>query len=360
MKILTILDRNKVRPDILKIQDDNFKEQMKFAFQFMEIEENKRFNFQEIYKKTLDLNGLFFKKKAGMVELHDSLTEEERDFLKRLMQYVIVHSAEQELKNFPIPKDIEIKSIILDEIPADWIIPSIPIKKHVILYLHGGGWILGSPLTHRKLNSAIAEATNLKILCIDYRLAPEYPFPTPLEDCVNAYNWLLSNGFKSDHIIIAGDSAGGNLTLSTLLKLRDQGVELPAGAICLAPATDFTLADESFFKNAETDPGLADIGVFWWFAAYLAGEDPRNPYISPLFGDLKGLPPILVQVSSCEMLYSDATRFVEKAKKAGVNAILQSWDDMSHVFQGNRFDDLPEAKDAIEKIAKFTKKIFKI
>ena len=356
---MTILDRKKIRPDILKIQDDSFKEQMKFVIQFTGLEENKQFNFQKIYAKLLDLNELFFKKKAGMFELHDKLTGEERTFLTGLLRYAMEHAAMQELENYPIPKEIEIKSTMVDKIPADWIMPSNPIKDRVILYLHGGGWVIGSPLTHRGLNSTIAEATGIKILTIDYRLAPEHPFPAPLDDCVNAYKWLLASGFKSDHIIIAGDSAGGNLTLTTLLKLRDQGIDLPAGGICLSPATDFTLADDSYFENAETDPILADIGGFWWYVAYLAGEDPRNPYISPLFADLKGLPPILVQVSSCEMLYSDATRFVEKAKKTGVNATLQSWDDMTHVFQGTRFELLQEAKDAINKIADFTNQLFK-
>ena len=357
---MTILDREKVRPDILKIQDDAFKEQMKFVIQFTQLEENKRFNFQEIYKKGLDLNELFFKKKAGMVELHDSFTDEERDYILRLLRYAGEHFAKQELENYPLPMEIEIKPVILGKIPAEWVIPPNSIKDHVILYIHGGGWIMGSPLTSRRLNSAIAEATNQKILSIDYRLAPEHPFPTPLEDCVNAYNWLLSNGFKNNHIIVAGDSAGGNLTLTTLLKLRDQGIDLPAGAICLSPATDFTLADDSYFENAKTDPLLADMAIFWWCVAYLAGEDPRNPYVSPLFADLKGLPPILIQVSSCEILYSDATRFVEKAKKAGTDAILQSWDDMTHVFQGTRYDLLPEAREAIIKIAEFTNQIFKI
>jgi len=352
---MTILDRKKIRPDILKIQDDTFKEQMKFVIQFIGLEENKQFNFQKIYAKLLDLNELFFKKKAG----HDKLTAEERTFLTGLLRYGMEHAAMQELENDPIPKEIEIKSIMVDKIPADWIMPSNSIKDRVILYLHGGGWVIGSPLTHRALNSTIAEATNLKILSIDYRLAPEDPFPAPLEDCVNAYKWLLSNGFNSDNIIIAGDSAGGNLTLATLLKLRDQGIDLPAGAICLSPATDLTLADDSYFENAETDPILADIGAFWWYVVYFAGEDPHNPYISPLFGDLKGLPPILIQASTCEILYSDATRFVEKAKKVGTNAILQAWDDMTHVFQGLSGEGIPEAKDAINKIADFTNHLFK-
>jgi len=355
---MPIVDRKKIRPDILKIQDDAFNAAMKIIFQFTALEENKVYNFQEIYKKAMDLNELFFKKEMGIVELHDSLTDEERDYLKRLLRYSFEHLAKQDLENFPISNDIEIKSTMLDNIPAEWVIPPNSMKDHVILHIHGGGWIHGAPSISRRLTSAIAKATNLKILSIDYRLAPEYPFPTPLDDCVTAYNWLLSNGFKSENIIIAGASAGGNLTLATLLKLRDQGIKIPAGAICLSPATDFTLSDDSFFKNGATDPGLGDMGVFWWIVAYLAGEDPRNPYVSPLFGDLSGLPPILIQASSCEMLYSDASRFVEKAKKAGVDATLQSWDEMMHVFQGTRFELLPEAREAINKIGEFTNKLF--
>lgn len=360
MKKLPIVDRSKIRPDILKIQDDFFNDAMKIMFQFTALEENKGYNFQEIYKKGMDLNELFFKKEKGIVELHDSLTDEERDYTKRLLRYTGEKLAKQELEDFPISSDIEIKSTMLDTIPAEWIIPPNSIKDHVILHIPGGGWIAGSPSQSRRITSAIAKVTSLKILSIDYRLAPEYPFPTPLDDCVTTYNWLLSNGFNSENIIIAGESAGGNLTLATLLKLKDQGIDLPAGAFCLSPGTDCTLSDDSFFKNGATDPGLADMAIFWWIVAYLAGEDPRNPYVSPLFGDLKGLPPILIQVSSCEMLYSDATRFVEKAKKAGVNATLQSWDDMTHVFQGTRYDLLPEAREAIIKIAEFTNQIFGI
>lgn len=342
------------------MQDEAFKEIMKIVFQFAALEENKQYNFQKIYKKAMDLNELFFKKEAGIVELHDSLTDEERDYLKRLLRYMFEHLVKQDLENFPIPSDIEIKSTMLGKIPAEWVIPPNSIEDYAILHIHGGGFIVGSPSISRKLNSSIAKATNLRILSIGYRLAPEYPFPAALEDCVSAYNWLLSNGYKNDNLIIAGESAGGNLTLATLLKLRDQGIDLPAGAFCLSPATDFTLSDDSFFKNGATDPGLADFGIFWWFVAYLAGEDPRNPYASPLFGDLRGLPPILIQASSCEILHSDASRFVEKARKAGVNATLQCWDEMMHVFQETRFELLPEAKEAIDKIAEFTNNLFKI
>jgi len=354
---MTILVREKIRPDILKLNDDNFKVIMKFLLQFAGFEENKQFNFPKIYKKVLDLNELFFKKRVNMMELNYKLTTEERNYVKNLLRYAIEHSSAEELEESPIPKEIEIKSENINNFSAEWIIPPDLIKDRVILYIHGGGWIFGSPLTCRKLTSAIATATRLKILSIDYRLSPEYPFPMPLDDCVNAYKWLLSNGYNNTDIVIGGDSAGGNLTLATLLNLRDKGIDLPAGAICLAPATDFTFSDESYFKNAETDTSLADVGFFWWYAAYLGDENPKNPYISPLLANLKNLPPILLQVSSSEMLYSDSTRFAEKAKKAGTRAILQSWDEMPHVFQ-SLFDELPEAKDAITKIADFSSGLF--
>ena len=356
---MTILNREKIRPDILKNQDEAFKEQMKFAIQFTTLEENKGFNFQQIYTKTMDLNEKFFKEKSDMFQLHDLLTDKERDYLKRLLRYAFEKSEIQELEKYPIPEDIEIKSVMLDSIPVDWVIPPGAVKDHVILYFHGGGWILGSPVTCRRLNAYIAKATKIRVLSIDYRLAPEHPFPAALEDCVNSYKWLLKNGYKNDQIIISGDSAGGNLTLTTLLKLRDKGIDLPAGAIPISPATDFTLTDDSYFKNAEMD-FLADIGVFWWYVAYMSGEDPRNPYISPLYGDLNGLPPILIQASSCEMLYSDAARFVDKAKKAGTEANLQTWEGMPHVFQSLRSELFPEVDDAMNKIAEFTKQVFNL
>ena len=152
-----------------------------------------------------------------------------------------------------------------------------------------------------------------------------------------------------------GDSAGGNLTLITLLKLKDDGKPLPAGAICLAPATDVALSDPGYFENGPTDPILCDLGIFWWIDAYVLEEDPTNPYLSPMYGDLSGLPPVLVQVSRSEMLYSDGARFVEKARAAGVDATLQTWDDTLHVFQMFGLHEFPEAAEALLEIGKFAK-----
>lgn len=358
---MTILNRSKIRPDVLKLFDDAFKEQMNGVMEFLNKEENKEFNFQTIYSKVMDANEQFFKREKEVKELNNLLTEKERFFLVKLLRHAMSYGAALAQKKSPIPDDIKIEKIDINGIPAEWqIVPGAEESK-VILYIHGGGWIMGSPNTCRLLTIEMAKATKTRVLSIDYRLAPEHPFPAALEDCVAVYKWLLSNDIKSENIIISGDSAGGNLTLTTLIKLRECGISLPAGAIPISPATDLSFVDDIsrlddlYIKNGETDPILADIGAFWWCYVYIAGANSRDPLISPFFGDLKGLPPILIQASSCEMLYGEIRRFFERAKEAGVDVELQTWDDMTHVFQGEQA--LPEAKEAIEKIGQFTRKI---
>ncbi len=358
---MPILNRSKIRPDVLKLYDDAFKEQMKGVMGFLNKEENKEFNFQTIYKKVMDANEQFFKREKEVEELNNLLTEKERFFLVKLFRHAMEYGATVDQKKIPIPDDIKIEKIDINGIPAEWqIVPGAEESK-VLLYIHGGGWVLGSPNTSRLLTIEMAKATKMRVLSIDYRLAPEHPFPAALEDCVAVYKWLLSNDIKPKNIIISGDSAGGNLTLTTLIKLRDDGIPLPAGAIPISPVTDFSFTDDIsrlddlYIKNGETDPVLADIGIYLCYYAYTAGANSRDPLISPLFGDLKGLPPILIQASSCEMLYDETRRFFERAKEAGVDVELQTWDDMKHVFQGEQA--LPEAKEAIEKIGQFTQKI---
>jgi len=356
-----ILNRSKIRPDVLKLCDDAFKEQMKGVMEFLNKEENKEFNFQTLYKKVMDANELFFKREKSLEELTNLLTEKERLFMVKLLRHAMEYGATEAEKKSPIPDDIKIEKIDIKGIPAEWQIVPGGEESKVILYLHGGGWIMGSPNTCRLLTIELAKATKMRVLSIDYRLAPEHPFPAALEDCVAVYKWLLLNDIKPENIIISGDSAGGNLTLATLIKLREGGISLPAGAIPISPATDLSYAadisrlDDLFIKNGETDPILADLGIYWWTYVYVAGANSRDSLISPLFGDLTGLPPILIQASSSEMLYSEIRRFFEKAKEAEVDVELQTWDDMIHVFQGEQA--LPEAEEAIEKIGHFTQKI---
>ncbi len=359
---MTKLDRSLIRPEILKASDEMQKVQLKGALEFLKIEENKGFNLQSYMQRIKEGNEKFFSmltKNEGTIEdFYGFFTDEEMRLLAKFFRFAVDYYIETELDQYPLPENVKIGEIDADGVPSEWqIVPGADDNK-VILYFHGGGMVLMSPKTHRALTIEIAQLTKTRVLSIEYRLAPEHPFPAPLEDCVIAYNWLLSQGFKSENIIIAGDSAGGNLTLTTLIKLRDKGIPLPAGAVALSPATDFTNKSVTFYENAKTDPILADIGIFWWTTSFLAGADPNNPYISPVLAELKGLPPILIQVSTSEMLYDHSTRFIERAKAAGVDATLQEWKDTIHVFQGFGLHYLPEAKDAIKKIGEFILSIF--
>lgn len=360
---MPILDRSKIRPEILEFLDGFEKIQLKGALEFLKLKENKGFNFQPYLKKIEEGNKRFFenlsKKEGGIDDFYGFFTSEEVSSLVKFFRFIIEYYMDIESARFPIPEDIKIEEVDAGGVPAEWQIVPEAVEDKVILYFHGGGFVLMSPKTHRLLTIELAKNTKMRVLSVDYRLAPEHPHPAALEDCVNAYKWLLSQGFKSENIIIAGDSAGGNLTLTTLIKLRDDKILLPAGAVALSPATDLTDSSETFYKNAKTDPILADRGVFWWTTSFLAGADPNDPYISPLQANLKELPPILIQVSTSEMLYDHSTRFIERAKKAGVNAILQEWNDTIHVFQGFGLHVLPEAKEAIDKIGEFVRNLFK-
>ena len=360
---MSILDRSKIRPEVLKSIDERQKIQFKGALEYLKFEENKGFNLQTYMQKIAEGNEKFFQiistKEGGLGDLYGFFSDKEKLILSKFFRFVVDYTINIELEKYPISEDVKIKEINAGGVPAEWQIVPGAVDDKVILYFHGGGMVLMSPKTYRALTLEIAELTKMRVLSVDYRLAPEHPFPAQLEDCVNAYKWLLTQGFKAENIVIAGDSAGGNLTLTSLIKLRDDGIPLPAGAVALSPSTDYTDNSETFYKNAPTDPILADIGVFWWLTAYLAGEDQENPLISPLNADLKGLPPILLQVSTSEMLYDHSTRFAEKAKAAGVDVTLQEWKDTIHVFQGFGLHDLPEAKEAIIKIGEFIQQLFK-
>ncbi|MBS7287798.1 MAG: alpha/beta hydrolase [Candidatus Freyarchaeota archaeon] len=355
---MPVLDRSKVRPDVLKLIDEYMKAQAEALMKFLE-KEGKTADFSAIWGKVMAGNERFFRREMSVSEIYNWLTKEEMLFLAKILRYAFEYAASVEQEKHPIPSDVIIDQTDAGGVPAEWQIVPVAADDRVLLYFHGGGMIVGSSNTHRLLTVRLGEETKMMVLSVDYRLAPEYTYPAQLEDCVKAYKWLLSLGVNPKGIVVAGDSAGGNLALTTLLKLKDEGVELPAGAVCLSPVTDWTSTDEAFFENAKTDPVLADVGVFWWGPAYLAGANPADPLVSPLFADLKGLPPILIQASTSEMLFSGCKRFAEKARAAGVDVRLETWDDMPHVFQSFGLHALPEAKQAIENIGKFVEKIVK-
>jgi monoterpene epsilon-lactone hydrolase len=361
-KNMPMLDKSKLRPEVLKLIEQTEKLQVQGALEFLKIKENRGFQLQAYMKRIGEENEKYFRnlssKKYNLDDLYGIFTDKEMRMLAKFYRFSVDYSIEAQVKLHPLPEDVRIEEIDAGGVPAEWqIVPKVDDKK-VILYFHGGGMVLMSPKTHRALTIKIAQLTKMGVLSVDYRLAPEHSFPASLEDCVAAYKWLLSQGFKPKNIVIAGDSAGGNLVLSTLIKLRDDGIDLPIGAVALSPATDYTDQSRTIYENAKTDPILADIGIFWWLTSYLGGASPDNPLISPVIADLSGLPPLLLQASTSEMLYDHSTRFVERAKAAGVNATLQEWKDTIHVFQGFGQYDLPEAKEAINEIGKFVQNLF--
>jgi epsilon-lactone hydrolase len=219
----------------------------------------------------------------------------------------------------------------------------------VLLYLHGGAYQIGSPATLRHLVALISDAARTRVLSVDYRLAPEHPFPAAVDDTLTAYRWLLANGTDPARIAIAGDSAGGGLTLAALVALRDAGVPLPAAAVAMSPWTDLALTGESLRTRAEADFMLQPAGMRETADTYLAGEDPHHPYASPLYADLRGLPPLLIHVGDAEVILDDSTRFAARARDAGVDVTLEVWDEMPHVWHAFA-GLLPEADQAVARI----------
>jgi acetyl esterase/lipase len=363
---MPICDRSKIRPDVLKVTDRLQKMQTSGVLEFLKAKENQGVNFQALYQRLMKGNELFFKRKGEqtMEDLSNYFRKDEMLFLARAFRYSFEYVSNIEQKSYPIPENVSVEPIDAGGVSAEWQTVPGAAEDRVLLYIHGGGFIMGSPNSHRVLTVALGQLTKMRVLSLNYRLAPEHPYPAQLKDCTAAYRWLLSKGINPKNIVVSGDSAGGCLTLTTLVKLRNDKIPLPVGAVCLSPATDMTLSRKdslarAFWENAPTDPILADAGLFWWIPAYLGGADPSDPLVSPIYADLKGLPPLLVQASNCEMLFGGCKGLVDRAKAAGVNATLQTWDNMVHVFQGFGLHDLPEAKEAIDKIAKFVQKLFK-
>jgi epsilon-lactone hydrolase len=223
---------------------------------------------------------------------------------------------------------------------------------HHVLYLHGGGYVTGSVALYRHFTWRVAASTRSTLLAIDYRLAPEHPFPAALMDAIAAYQWLLARAPNPKAIAVIGDSAGGGLALAILMKLRDQGLPLPAAAIALSPWTDLALTGASLRLNAKADSMLNSEVMQSFADMYLAGTDPRNPYVSPLYDTGAGLPPILILVGSEEVLLDDAVRMAERLRTAGGTVELEIWPRMLHVWP-LFVPVLPEAHRAIARMGRF-------
>ena len=257
----------------------------------------------------------------------------------------------------PLAPGTRIVPVMAGGVPAEWVLTPTSRPDRRLLWLHGGGWIACAPADYRNITETLAEKAGASVLAIDYRLAPEHPYPAGLDDCLSAYRWARANGPAGAEpartLWVAGDSAGGNLTLALLLRLKAAGEALPAAAATLGAVTDLTGRSPSMAERAALDPMVTPGGFRTLGRLYVQGRAPLgDPFISPLYGDLEGLPPILMHAGEREVLVDDTLRFAERARAAGVRVAAKVWPGMIHVFEGF-CHVLPEGRRSLAEIAAF-------
>jgi monoterpene epsilon-lactone hydrolase len=234
----------------------------------------------------------------------------------------------------PVADGVEFRRVQSDGGPLEWLMPSGSPGTEVLLWFHGGGFGMGSSATARGMVSYLAAKTGAWGATLEYRLAPEHPYPAAVEDATAAYRWLLAEqDVEPAKLVVGGDSSGGGLVLATLVSLRDAGYPLPAGSLCFSPWVDLSLSAPSLAANAATDPQVSRARLTGMADRYLGGVDPRSPHVSPLFADLTGLPPLLIQVGGAEALLDDSVRLARAAADAGCEVDLEEWPNMIHVWQ---------------------------
>lgn len=265
--------------------------------------------------------------------------------LRKLDEFII--------KNQRIPAGTEISPVRAKGIAAEWVRGPAAETRRVILYLHGGAFVMCSPATHRELAARLSAGAKAAVLVLDYRLAPEHPFPAAMQDANRAYRWLLDEGYSEGQLVIGGDSAGGGLALQTLIAMRDAAIPLPTAAFFLSPATDWVRFDgESYATRADIDPLNTAEMCRSTASLYVDDNDPGTPLLSPTNMDLSGLPPLCIHVGDHEVLLSDSVRLAERARACSVDIELKVWPGMWHVFQASaRF--VPEARRSIDEIGRF-------
>jgi len=253
---------------------------------------------------------------------------------------------------FPVAGDVRCTPVEAGGVRAEWIVPPGVSDDRVVLYLHGGGYVMGSINTHRQLASRVARSSGSRALLIDYRLAPEHPHPAALEDAAASYRWVLEQGIEPERVAVAGDSAGGGLTVAALVALRDRGTPLPSAAVCISPWVDLEGLGQSMKTKADVDPMVRREDILRMARAYLPAGDLRDPRAAPLYANLAGLPPLLIQAGTAETLLDDAVRLAERARNASVDVTFEPWEDMIHVWHFFAAQ-LPEGREAIERIGEF-------
>jgi acetyl esterase/lipase len=240
--------------------------------------------------------------------------------------------ADQRGRNLGLASDVSVQKVDANGVPAEWTVTPGADASSAILYLHGGGYVICSLDSHRHLAAEVGRASGTRTLAIDYRLAPEHRFPAPVEDTVAAYRYLLDTGIRPERIALAGDSAGGGLVVAAMLSFREAGLALPACGWCISPWVDMQASGASFVDRAEADPTVQKAMIDAMAQWYLGDADPRHPHASPLHGDLRGLPPLLVQVGAAETLLDDSVALARKAGAADVMVDLQIWPEMIHIW----------------------------
>ncbi|MBN1888510.1 MAG: alpha/beta hydrolase [Thermoflexales bacterium] len=270
-------------------------------------------------------------------------------FMQAYLPLPVAHwLLKQSMARLRLDYDVTREAVSADGVSCEWVIPQNSPTGQVLLYLHGGGFVFGLTPLHLQMGAYLAHKMGMRILMVDYRLAPNYPFPAALDDCATAYRWLLKQGISAQNIVATGDSAGGNLTMTLLMKLRDSGDPLPAAAACLSPVTDLT---KDNVHQGYQDPLLPPQAMRFYTKSYVGNNDAHDPLISPVFGNLRGLPPLLIHAGEDEILCDDAVRIEELAKAAGVEVRLEIYPRMWHVWQ--LYLALPQAIQSLDDIAQF-------
>jgi len=246
---------------------------------------------------------------------------------------------------------IAMESVEIAGVPATWYGEPALAQRGTLLYLHGGAWCLHLPSIYRRFATQLCQQTGMRVLLPEYRLAPEHPFPAGIDDCFAVYRWLVDQGYPERPFALAGDSAGGSLSLVTMMRARDALLPMPDCAALLSPSTDLTMSAPSAKYNAKADPIFAPAALDLLPDVYCPGQDRRNPLLSPLFGNWNGLPPLLFHAGSTEMMLDDSVRAHDRARQAGVEAEIEVWPDMPHVF--HVFTWVPEAKAGVRAVADF-------
>jgi len=251
----------------------------------------------------------------------------------------------------PLPPGIELETEYIGEVPCLWIREKQSLEDYVIVYVHGGGLVEGSAVTTRELGARLTKIIRIPVLVVDYRLAPEHPYPAALHDVKTVYKSLLKHRYNPEQIIFGGDSNGGGLALAALIALRDEGESQPSSIFLISPVVDLTFSGESMINRANLDPFTSKEVLIHCAQLYTQGADIRLPLISPLYADLSGLPAMLIQIGDHEILLSDSVRLAYKVNHSGSVATLKVWDTMWHVW--HCYSNLPEAQQAIEEIRDF-------